>query len=202
MGTYNYNLYKFLTDLVDSIIPTSHCTKDSFTFCEGIKRMSATNRFLIYYNVCSLFPSIPLKETIKIAANLLFNIIWVQTLLEPNQKIFLICSIRYIFSLPGTFHDQIDDVVMGSPLGPVLASLFIGYYQIIWLNTFLKCKIILHRRFADHIICLYNCESDTDQFFQFLNTQDLNIKFTMEKQVNKEISFLITNLITNDGVQL
>ena len=34
IGTYNYHLSKFLTDLLDAIIPTSHCTKDSFTFCE------------------------------------------------------------------------------------------------------------------------------------------------------------------------
>ena len=48
----------------DPIIPTSNCTKDSFIFCEEIKKVSATNRFLISYDVCSLFTSIPLKETI------------------------------------------------------------------------------------------------------------------------------------------
>ena len=73
IGTYNYHLSKFLTDLLDPIIPTSHCTKDSFTFCEEIKKVSATNRFLISYDVCSLFTSIPLKETIDIAVNLLFE---------------------------------------------------------------------------------------------------------------------------------
>ena len=30
--------------------------------------------------------------------------------------------------LEGTFYDQIDGVAMGSPLGPVLANLFIGYH--------------------------------------------------------------------------
>ena len=73
IGTYNYHLSKFLTDLLDPIIPTSHYTKDSFTFCEEIKKVSATNRFLISYDVCSLFTSIPLKETIDIAAHLSFD---------------------------------------------------------------------------------------------------------------------------------
>ena len=73
IGTYNYHLSKFLTNLLDPIIPTSHCTKDSITFCEEIKKVSATNRFLISYEVCSLFTSIPLKETIDIAVNLLFE---------------------------------------------------------------------------------------------------------------------------------
>ena len=40
------------------------------------------------------------------------------------------------------------------------------------------------------ILCLFNCQSDADKFFEFLNRQHPNIKFTFEKQVNKQISFL------------
>ena len=47
------------------------------------------------------------------------------------------------------------------------------------------------------IICLFNCESDADKF---LNTQHPSIKFTFEKQVNKQTSFLDV-LITNDRYQ-
>ena len=80
IGTYNYNLSKFLTNLLAPVIPSSNCTKDSFTFCEEIKKVSATNKFLISYDVCSLFTSIPLKETIDIAVDLLFEH-------NPNFKI-------------------------------------------------------------------------------------------------------------------
>ena len=73
IGTYNYNLSKFLTNLLAPVIPTTNCTKDSFTFCEEIKKVRATNKFLISYDVCSLFTSIPLKETIDIAVDLLFE---------------------------------------------------------------------------------------------------------------------------------
>ena len=55
-------LSKFLTDLLDSIIPTAHCKKESFTFCEEIKKVSAINRFLISYDVCSLFTSLTLRK--------------------------------------------------------------------------------------------------------------------------------------------
>ena len=89
---------------------------------------------------------------------------------------------------------------MSSPLGPVLANLFIGYYETLWLNTFWECEIILFRPYVDDIICLFNCESDANKFFEFLNTQHPNMKFTFERQVNKQISFLDV-LITNDGDQ-
>ena len=89
---------------------------------------------------------------------------------------------------------------LGSPRGPVLANLFMGYYKTIWLNTFQECEIIQQRRYVDGVICLFNCEPDTDKFFEFLNIQRPNIKFTFEKQAHKEISFLYV-LITNDGDQ-
>ena len=38
------------------------------------------------------------------------------------------------------------------------------------------------------------------KFFEFLNTQHPNIKFTFAKQVNKQISFLDV-FVTNDGDQ-
>ena len=70
INTYNYHFSKFLTDLLDPVIPTSHWTNDSFTFCEELKKANATNSFLISYDVSSLFTSIPLKETIDIHVNL------------------------------------------------------------------------------------------------------------------------------------
>ena len=76
-----------------------------------------------------------------------------------------------------------------------------GYYETMWLNTFREYEIILYRRyFIDDIVCLFNCESDADKFFEFLKTQHPNIKFTFEKQINKQISFLDV-FITNDGDQ-
>ena len=74
-----------------------------------------------------------------------------------------------------------------------------GYRETLWLNTFRKCEIILYRRYVDDIICLFDCGTDAEFFFFFfLNTQHPNIKFTFEKQVNKQIPFLDV-LVTNDG---
>ena len=177
--------------MLDPIIPKFHCTEDSFTFCEELKKVRATNRFLISYDVCSLFTSIPLKETIGIAVNLLFDHNPGLNITKAKlKKLFEFATSGTYFLFQGTFYDQIDGVAMGSPLGPVLANLFMGYYETLWLNTFREREIILYRRYVDDIICLFNCESDADKFFEFLNTQHPYIKFTFEKQVNKQISFL------------
>ena len=127
IGTYNCHRSKFLTDLLDPIIPTSHCTKDSFTFCEEIKKVSATNRFLISYDVCSLFTSIPLKETIDIAVNLLFEHNPGLNITKAElKKLFEFATSGTYFLFQGTFYDQKDGAAMGSPLGPVSAKFFHG----------------------------------------------------------------------------
>ena len=39
------------------------------------------------------------------------------------------------FLFQGTFHDQTDGVAMGSPLDPVLANFFMGYYETHFINV-------------------------------------------------------------------
>ena len=55
IGIYNYNLAKFLTKILDPIIPKEHRAKDSFSFCEEIQHVSNNDIFLVSYDVCSLF---------------------------------------------------------------------------------------------------------------------------------------------------
>ena len=74
IATYNYNLAKFLSELLDPVIPNEYCAKDSFTFCEEMQGVSANDYFLVSYDVCSLFTSIPLSERIEIAGELISRI--------------------------------------------------------------------------------------------------------------------------------
>ena len=62
-----------LTDMLNPVIPTEYCAKDSFSFCKEIQEVSTSMKFMISYDICSLFTSISLKETIDIAANLIFD---------------------------------------------------------------------------------------------------------------------------------
>ena len=199
IGTYNYNQAKFLSSLLEPVISTTHCTKDLFSFCQEIKKVRDSNKFLVSYDVCSLYTSIPLAETIDIAVDLLF---------EKNpgfkiskadlRKLFQFATSGVHFMFQGKFYDQVDSVAMGSPLGPVLANLFMGYHAQKWLQSFEECELVLYRRYVDDIICLFNSESDADKFFVFLNQRHPKIKFTIEKQTENQLSFLDL-LITSNG---
>ena len=56
---------------------------------------------------------------------------------------------------------------MGSPLGPVLANVFLGYHEKIWLEEFKTCEVVLYRRYVVDIICLFAFEEDADDFSTF-----------------------------------
>ena len=83
---------------------------------------------------------------------------------------------------------QIDGVAMSSLLGLVLVNIFMGYYETLWLNSFRECEIILLDDML-MILCLFNCESDTDKFFEFLNTQCPNIKSHLKNKLISKFHF-------------
>ena len=71
IGTYHYNLTKFLTDMLGPVIPTEYYAKDSFSFCKEIQEVSSL--FMILYDVFSQKKLIRLKEIIDRAINLIFD---------------------------------------------------------------------------------------------------------------------------------
>ena len=73
IGTFNYNLACFLCDLLSPLVPNNCSCKCIFSFVTQIKNANLSKKFLVFYDVTSLFSNIPLQETIDIAINLIFN---------------------------------------------------------------------------------------------------------------------------------
>ena len=79
---------------------------------------------------------------------------------------------------------------MGSPLAPVLANIFMGFYESKWLNEYNLNKPKFYLRYVDDILAAFDNEQDSLNFLNFLNNRHPNIKFTIEKQINHSITFL------------
>ena len=65
LGTFNYDLAHFLSDLLSPVVPDDYSCKDSFSFVSQIKNANLSSKFLVSCNVTSLFINIPLQETSK-----------------------------------------------------------------------------------------------------------------------------------------
>ena len=146
---------------------------------------------MVSFDVASLFTNIPLKESIDLA---------VSYITEGNaklkfskaelSKIFSIATSQTHFLLNGKVFDQIDGVAMSSPLAPVLANLFLGHHENIWLKNYQGPSNLFYRRYVDDVFCVFDNENDAELFFDFINSQHPNIKFTMEKEINRVLVFL------------
>ena len=71
IGTFNYDLARFLSDLFSAKVPNDYSCKDTFSFVSQIKNGNLSKN-LVSYNVSNLFTNIPLQETTDIAINLIF----------------------------------------------------------------------------------------------------------------------------------
>ena len=145
----------------------------------------------IRYDVCSLFTNIPLKETIDLPVDIIFDNNRSMNITKPQlRKLFVFATSQTHFLFNNEVYDQTDGVAMGSPLGPALANLFMGYHENKWLNSEESSTVLFYKRYVDDIFCLFKCETDAERFLSFLNRQHPNIKFTIEKEKNKQLPFL------------
>ena len=130
IGTFYYNLTRFICHLLSSLVPNDYSCTDTFSFVSQIKNANLSRKFLVPYDVTSLFTNIPLQKTIDIVINLIFNH-------NPNlnitkkelKRLFLLATSQTHFIFNSKFYKQIEGVALGSLLAHVLANIFMGFYE-------------------------------------------------------------------------
>ena len=191
IGTFNHKLASFLGDLVKKVIPIEHSCSDTFNFLDELSKHDTKGKFTVSFDVCSLFTNIPLNETLDLAVSLILKN-------EPNLKItskelrelFDFATSKNNFLFQGVIYDQVDGISMGSPLAPILANLFMGFNEKIWLEEYQGTKPQFYKRYVDDIFAIFANEDEASKFFDFLNTRHPNIKFTKEYNENGVLPFL------------
>ena len=108
IGTFIYDLARFLCDLLSPVVPDDYSCKDIFSFVSQIKNANLSGKFLVSYDVTSLFTNIPLQETIDIAINLIFNHSPNLNITKKELKnLFLFAISQTHFLSNGKFYNQI-----------------------------------------------------------------------------------------------
>ena len=191
IGTYNYHLAQYLGSFISPHIPPEYSTKASFTFIEEVKLVSVADKFLISFDVMSLFTNIALSESIDIAVNLIFeNSPDIKFTKRELQERFRIATSGTDFTFDGCIYDRIDGVAMGSPLAPVLANLFMGFHEQNWIEQATNLKPIFYKRYMNNIFAVFESESDVDEFYSYLKTRNQNNKFNFKKEEDNKLTLL------------
>ena len=92
------------------------------------------------------------------------------------------------FSFNNIMYRQIDGVAMGSPLGPALANIFVGYYESKFFNEILKLTV--YCCYVDDTFSLFHKEIEFQNFLNCLNSLYPSLKFTNEIETNNSLPFL------------
>ena len=133
--TFNYDLARFLCDLLSPVVPDGCSCKDTFSFVSQIKNANISGKFMVSYDVTSLFTNIPLQETIDTAINLISNHNpYLNNTIKELKKLFHFATSQTHFLYKGKFYNQIDGVTFDFPLALVLANIFMDLYESKWLN--------------------------------------------------------------------
>ena len=108
--TYNYKIANFLIRVLDPVIPKDHCTKDSFSLCKELEKVSSTSKFSTSYVICSLFTGIPVNKTIDLAVKLIFdNNLNIEIRKKDLKKLFEFATPRTHILFYGNYCDQTNE---------------------------------------------------------------------------------------------
>ena len=164
-----------------------------------------SNDILVSYDVTALFTNVPLKETIDILVNKAFSNDWFnQTYglnLERHQlaRLLEIATTNQLFQLNGQLYQQIDGVAMGSPLGPLMANVFMCHLEEELVRQ--DSMPSLYRRYVDGTLARMPSIDAATEFLTTLNGLHPSLSFPMELPVDGRIAF-IGMLIVKKGESL
>ncbi|KAM4770876.1 uncharacterized protein WCC33_002646 [Rhinophrynus dorsalis] len=126
--------------------------------------------------------------------------------LEKSRRQFVLDSVSFIlntnyFVFNKIFYLQTRGTAMGTRFAPSFANLFLGIWEddTIWASNWFTPHIKLYRRYIDDIVMVWHGSSKLlEEFFHFINANDLNLKFTYTCST-KEIEFLDLCLFVHEG---
>ena len=203
MSTSPYHsVAKWLSKLLESIRQKTspYSIKDTFHCLEAIKEINIRDKLLFSLDVQSLFTNIPLLETVDYLCDFIQNQnINVGIPVMQLKELILRCTMNVQFQFNNKYYRQIDGVAMGSPLGPLLADVFMAKLE----NGPLKSTINnlqIYKRYVDDIFVICDTNANIQDILYTFNSCHPSAQFTCEMERNNELPFLdILIRRNNDG---
>ena len=161
IGTPTYQLAKYLAKLLSPLTNSEYTVASTKDFIEKIKNVKVPNGHqLISFDVKSLSTNVSLQKTIDIILKCIYKNKEINASISKKdvKDMLILCTKSDNFSMNGDIYLQIDGVVMGSPLGPVLAGIFMVELErslVPKLSNYIK----LWKQFVDDTITFANIEA-------------------------------------------
>ena len=202
-----HRLAQYLTKVLNPLAgKTPSFVKDSKHLVNILKEVQTEEQdIMVSFDVESLFTNVPTDETLEILKELLDKDdslssrtpIPKDTVLELTR----LCLTTTYFQYKDSFYQQKSGMAMGSPLSPLMANIFMEWFEERALDTALK-KPKLWLRYVDDVYSQWqHGRPSLQEFLNHLNSIHPSIKFTMEVEANSHLPFLDVS-ITRSGTTL
>ena len=196
-----HSLAKWLTEILEPIRRelAVYSLKDSFQFVELIQHLQLTEHKMFSLDVESLFTNVPLKETVNYLCDYIDrtgkDVGLPTTLLK---KLILLCTENVQFMFNKDIYRQKDGVAMGSPIGPLLADIFMSKLENDPLLQTIR-QFSCYCRYVDDIFVIGDQGLDFTTLLNKFNTAHPSIKFSLETETNNCLNFLDVNITWRDN---
>ncbi|KAJ8974279.1 hypothetical protein NQ317_012595 [Molorchus minor] len=173
--------------------------KNSNEFIKKLNNIQLQDgEILISFDVCSLFPSVPIPQTLDYLRNLLELNNFSQEVVNEYINLTKLCMKQYCFQFNNSFFEQHEGTAMGNSLSPFIANLFMSrfetdikeefeYFPRIWI------------RYVDDIFAVFDTKVESvDSFISKLNSRFTSVNFTYEIKNNGQLPFLDVLVIMNN----
>ena len=184
-GSVSYGVAKELARILKPLSGNNnHQVLNSKEFADDIKKMKLEEgECIMSYNVAALFTSIPVKPAIEVVKKKLEQDTELhQRTTMSTQNIldleFCLCSTYFLFQ--GHYYEQTQGAAMGSPVSPVLANLYMEFFEDRALSTAVNPPR-WWKRFVDDTFVILK-KDHKEEFLQHINSVDPSIQFTTEEQ--------------------
>ena len=160
----------------------------------GMLRVNEDDILVSYDDIASLFTNVPLHETIGILVNKAFKNNWFNSKYNLNisrqdlTDLLNIATKDQLFQFEGTLYEQFDCVAMGSPLGPLIANVFMCSIE--EQLDFNGKMPEFYRRYVDDTLTIMPGVKAASNFLQVLNACHPSISFTMEVENDGMLPFV------------
>ena len=154
------------------------------------------------FDVSSLFTNVPIDHTINVILRKIYRDKLIKTKIKRDEMKMLLqlCTKELHFSFNGKIYKQVDGVVMGNPLGPVIANIFMVELENNKVPTMSE-SLINWYRYVDDTIAFVK-EDQIGNIVSVLNNHHKDIKFTHETEENGMIPFLDVSIQRTDDKKL
>jgi hypothetical protein len=199
IGTYNYKLAKVLNQYLEPLVDKTYMLKDTFEFVNKVRDLDTnSDQYLVSFDVESLYTNIPITETIDIILRLAYpdeNTEFFHDIRKEDlKKLLIICAQESHFIFRGKYYDQTDGVAMGSPLGPLFASIFMSDFERKHMESLKNLGLRKWLRYVDDVFASFSNKEQAETVLNHLNVLHNNIKFTIEHEENGKLPILDTTI--------